>query len=153
MTGLMCPSFCNAELPGRPILRAIGSQTICLYDHLFFLPWWSWSVLGPPGTATPVRSVSWSRSSQRQHCGQQKYIQAPVAALAQLVCRNSQTSRHHLRACLPRLGWHKSRSRGFEQYPLEYQRRFLQQQQQQQHQYQQHQQHQQQQQQQRQTCV
>ena len=47
MTGLMCPSFCSAELPRRPILRAIGAKLLFEKILVLLRPWWSWYVSGP----------------------------------------------------------------------------------------------------------
>jgi hypothetical protein len=47
MTSISSPSFCSAELPGRPILRAIRDQFIFGETPFLFPPWWSWYVLGP----------------------------------------------------------------------------------------------------------
>ena len=43
MTGLLCLSFCSAELPGRPW----GPNCFLRKSLFFFTPWWSWYVLGP----------------------------------------------------------------------------------------------------------
>ena len=40
MTGRICLSFCNAELPGRPIPKAIGDQIVFhkILDHISLSP-------------------------------------------------------------------------------------------------------------------
>jgi hypothetical protein len=65
MTGLMCPSFCSAELPGRPILKAIGGVFFCFEKILLFVPpWWPWYVLGQSGADVGHRIVP--RPSRRE---------------------------------------------------------------------------------------